>query len=523
MSSTETVNLETQNQIALKKIQKTETDAYVKATTYIINTLKHIALFFIYLYLFGAVSLYNCKVAQSGMLSKLRSIDGKSYCSPFINDDQNIIAKLSSDEELLHAPFNAATNIGLPENNTNYIATDQLSFLDSMYNYEVWGKIITFDYAENVIQKLGSFPLGKLLGYGVQNDIRMLYDNKGNKTYTGIVSSFYSIQRYITYINIYILQSIFGFINGVLPEAVIFILPAFIPLFYMSFVYFIISIILTINIIICVVLILYETVQLINFIINFIIQIATVSILNFIICCMLSAYLAIPGWFVIILSIIAYIICAFIYGCFMYFVSIVGMFILFIYTTFIFKAKTHRIIYKNHSNIKDTVIKEFNEAGIDNITSGVKSLSDHISTGDYKLQLIDEDYSIHKLFVNNIYYKMNWIVLTVTIILLINIATVYSVSGINIILIIICFIFVLTVTSRNERMLNISDAKFFGAHKYMMDTLIENNMIPIISRFTQSYSDTFSCDNDSLNSDGTRNKDFVPSHVGIHEKVVSIL
>ena len=107
---------------------------------------------------------------------------------------------------------------------------------------------------------------------------------------------------------------------------------------------------------------------------------------------------------------------------------------------------------------------------------------------------------------------MNWIVLTITIILLINIATVYSVSGINIILIIICFIFVLTVTSRNERLLEMGEGKFFSIHRYIMDSLIENNMIPITSQFTGSYSNKFSCDNNVLNPDGTVNDNFIPSH-----------
>ena len=509
MSSTDTDT----DEITKKKEEKAEGNVYVKVSEYIVSCLTQIAFFMLYLLIFGSITLFNCKIAQSGILSKLMSND--SYCSPFINKAGPLNSDHSDPKDLKNAIFSSARNM---KTDANYIATDQISFIDQNYKYDIWGKIISFDYVENVIKGLGTTHgsfVKAILGYDVEENIIILRDSYGNETYAGLLSSFYSIVRSIVSYDFVILNSIFTVLNY-LPEALLFILPAMIPIYFTTICYTIGQLILLFNIIIAVVFVIIHWLQFVKYMFFYfwsltngwpvwkVVLFASSSFLILFLCALLFGILVLIVLFIFI----------FCYSIIIWFISNLILLYVVIWPAVTFKAKMYKLVHAR-DNIDATSSIQGDFTSPDSLEHDIKKFSVRINSKDEKINNDDKltfmsfekEYGIWTLFVQNLYYKMNWIVLALTIIMLINVGVNFSVYGINVILIIIFFIFVLTITSRNERVNELHTGKLFGVHKYVIDDMIVEGMIPITSDYTAPYSDNYKCVN-NYKVDG-----FVPSHI----------
>ena len=495
MSSTDTTN-----EITKKKESKSEADFYVKGSAYLLTCLTDIAYFILYLLIFGSVILFNCKIAQSGILSALTSRD--SYCSPFINSNNEgtINSDSKDNEKIKNAIFSSARNMQTAD---NYIATDQISFLDDNNKYDIWGKIIVFDYVDNVVKGLGSshghiFKI--IFGYDVDKNITILKDKHGNETYAGIISSFYSIVRSITSYDFYIINSIFTLLSY-LPEALLFILPAMMPIYFTAICYFLLYLIVIFNIIVTVVFVIIHWFQYVKYMFFYFWDLTDGWPFwkVFFFSCSSFILLLIFGFLIFIVFIVVLV-------CYAIVVSVLSNVIILyvlIWPAMTFKANLYKLVHSgSNTDATSSIQDSFSLSG--SLEDDIKKLSVKINSKNTndpdKLELkpFGKSYTVWTVFVQNMYYKMNWIVLALTIIMLINVGTNFSVSGINIVLIIIFFIFVVTITARNERVNEVMTGKLFGVHKYSVSDMIAEGLIPITSDYTSPYHNNYKCNNTCL-------------------------
>ena len=420
------------------------------------NCLIHISIYFAFLIILGSPFMMNCKIAQSGMFDNMKD------CEPFI--DNHPAKKDGSSQE-------------------NYIATDQITFLDKNYQYDTWGKVIVFDRDEviqtikpkiNFTTKFNQY----IFGLGSQD----ILDNLARTNPSGMLYDFITTMRETTSFQFDILHFVMSTFNAILPESLIFIAPAFFTSFYSSIFIVLIMIIIFVNIVYFIYRIIkrqwnYGKEGFKDYISSMekiyhdkkwyvsIWFLMAYSIIGFII---LICAILLLIFLVILLSIPVLLYTAF------YSISIIIY--LYLYLPLVINANVYKL--------KTEIPLPQNDDAIEQYTIDLsKQMTDDMNI----LEKIDNPkYTLKSLLWNNLYYKMNWIVLTITIIIIYNCLLYYSYNGINILLLIILIIIVIIFT-RNLRKTNPSGG--IKPHAYIIENMVEKYMVPIIKEFSTSYKD----------------------------------
>jgi len=506
MSSTATTDINTDNTISNKKKQNEGEDFYNTVVTYIIQCVIQIIIFFALLYIVGNTFLFNCKIAQSGILSNTTSSD--SFCSPFINNSINpetnadINVDHSNYDDLKGAIFSAARG---STNEPNYIATDQITFTDTNYRVYTWGQIISFDYVDNVIKETGStthhlysWITKGILGYNVEKSITRISDSEGREMYSSLGGSFLSIIRTIASYDYIIVNYLFKSL-GCLPEAVVFILPALLSLYFYQIWIIIIYIIWIFNLFLIIILSFVHFIEFIKYMFFYFwsttksmggLQFFFFIIINLIL-------LFIFGFFIFILFLlfgIGYILL-------LSFISSFLIFYILFVPAFTFQAKLYKLSDPNPNNGQDplpNIKAKFKDT--ESIENSIKDISSKINSNDGRSDNLvfkdtEKGYSINTMFSQNIRFKFNWIIMTVLFVLLINVFQHFkNFNMLNYVCITLIIIFILSITHKNEIITDVNPGKSYGI-KYNANDMIDNYFIPITDNYKKNYSNKYKCDN----------------------------
>jgi hypothetical protein len=452
-----------------KKSTKTVSSSYAVAAY---NTLFEVVFFLIYIIIFSSPILYWTKIAKSGMLYSLMSGDSK-YCSPFINEGK---------------PTDASYDKFLPnKHDDEYIATDKFSLWKKDVGLLTYGKVIKFDYNKNVIDSLGKMTFWKklLFGFNVQYDYKKeesfvpLFD-----TYSGF-GIYYTFARGLTLFNIKVINYIFLFLSWIpIPEAILYILPALAPLYVLGIFQYIFYILLMFNFAITCLYLIYQVFAIIFYYIGLlsdkvqqsgIDSWSTLKIVSVIFFWTVIFWLSILFVIFIILPISVLLVMGSlgIYGIFMMVLLAINPLALLFYIAYTFEANICDVTKKND---------------------------------DGKWDILPNDkYNCLTLMKDNFRYKWNWIIFTITLIVLYNILKTYNVSGINI-LIVIVILYLVSWTIRNRLVDDdtSSNKNKFVTSSYSEDELREQNMTHIAKYndiFKDDYNDNYECTNNEISNE----------------------
>lgn len=458
------MSTETPDEVTQKAIDKTKGQDFNSIASYVSSAGFQVLTFFIYLLLLSAPIVYWTKIAKSGILFNLKS-NGELYCSPFIN----------SGSEITETNHKIGEDGNLIEHNIEFIKTDQISFFSNPVSYETWGKIIMFDYKKNIIDRLATKDTWKkfLFGFNVEEDItqNVIYKNPALNFIhtTKWFGSYFKLVRFLTWFNIGVLRNVFLYLS-IIPETLLFILPAIIPSLFIFIFYALFNIILLINAIFTFVFLVY---QILSYFLFYIIRVTYLfkdwtmgnmaAFIALVAIIFLLSFLLIFFLFYLILFLfsIAYTI----YGFFILLVVCFNPIILLFYIGWNFTADVY----------------EKNEEG--------------------KFIKKDEEYSCRNLLISSMVYKKNWIIFTIALILILNIGTHFDVSGLNIILIILLLIGLVFVLRNKLVGEDVDTSTFMSFYKYKPSDLIKNGLTdlsPISQYFQFDYSSHYKCNNETI-------------------------